>query len=305
MNASILKETPDVETASDGYARRFAGAAGRYLLAAQDAAVRTVLHDWRGGSVLDVGGGHAQLTPLLRERARDVLVFGSDVRSLERVRTGDFRRVAGYLDLGQPLAADAALNCYWLADLAAGEARLGDRGYRALQLAAAIAGGRVYLAAYALALGATGLLNCLDPADGKVLWSRNVRAHADAPQPQWGFSSSPLVAAGVVVVYAGGPGDKGVVAYRAADGQPAWNAPAGPHSYASAQLLTLHGREQLLFLSDTGLTSRDPATGQTLWEFAAPAKGAPRSIHSSATLTWTSAFVMRSPSTVATCTASP
>jgi len=86
MNASILKETPDVETASDGYARRFAGAAGRYLLAAQDAAVRTVLHDWHGGSVLDVGGGHAQLTPLLRERARDVLVFGSDVRSLERVQ---------------------------------------------------------------------------------------------------------------------------------------------------------------------------------------------------------------------------
>ena len=36
-------------------------------------------------------------------------------------------------------------------------ARQGARGYRAAQLAAAIAGGRTYLAAYALGLGATGL----------------------------------------------------------------------------------------------------------------------------------------------------
>jgi ubiquinone/menaquinone biosynthesis C-methylase UbiE len=86
MLSFAAKETPDIETASDSYARRFAGAAGRYLLAEQDAAIRAVLGDWRGGSVLDVGGGHAQLTPLLRESAREVLVFGSDARSLERVR---------------------------------------------------------------------------------------------------------------------------------------------------------------------------------------------------------------------------
>ena len=35
--------------------------------------------------------------------------------------------------------------------------RLGNRGYRAAQLEAAIEGGRLYLAAYALHLGATGL----------------------------------------------------------------------------------------------------------------------------------------------------
>jgi SAM-dependent methyltransferase len=86
MLHAMVKETPDIETASDAYALRFAGAAGRYLLAEQEAAIRAVLADWRGGSVLDVGGGHAQLTPLLRSLARDVVVFGSDSRSLERVR---------------------------------------------------------------------------------------------------------------------------------------------------------------------------------------------------------------------------
>jgi ubiquinone/menaquinone biosynthesis C-methylase UbiE len=86
LSTATLPETPDIETASESYARRFAGAAGAYLLARQEAALRTVLGEWRGGSVLDVGGGHAQLTPILRTLAREVLVLGSDERSLERVR---------------------------------------------------------------------------------------------------------------------------------------------------------------------------------------------------------------------------
>ena len=85
LNA-LLRETPDIETASEAYARRFAGAAGRYLLGEQDAAIRAVLADFRGGTVLDVGGGHAQLTGVLRSLAADVLVFGSDKRGLERVQ---------------------------------------------------------------------------------------------------------------------------------------------------------------------------------------------------------------------------
>jgi nitroreductase len=82
---------------------------------------------------------------------------GPDGRTLAGLRAGNFRDLAGHLDLDQALAADAAANLYWLADLDAVFARLGERGYRAVQLAAAIAGGRAYLAAYALGLGATGL----------------------------------------------------------------------------------------------------------------------------------------------------
>lgn len=74
-------------------------------------------------------------------------------RRLERLQAGGFRREAAFLDLGQELAGDAAVNVYWLANLTG----LGDRGYRAAQLQAAIEGGKLYLAAYALGLGATGL----------------------------------------------------------------------------------------------------------------------------------------------------
>ena len=85
MSSTAARETPDIDTASDSYARRFAGAAGRYLLAQQEVAIRAALGDWRGGTVLDVGGGHAQLTPLLRKLASELVVYGSDARSLERV----------------------------------------------------------------------------------------------------------------------------------------------------------------------------------------------------------------------------
>ena len=71
-------EHPDVETASEGYARRFGGAIGAWMLAEQARAVDELLHDLPAGArVLDVGGGHAQLTPGLVARGFRVVVLGS------------------------------------------------------------------------------------------------------------------------------------------------------------------------------------------------------------------------------------
>ena len=78
-------------------------------------------------------------------------------RSLEQLREGSFRTTAGRLDLGQELAADAAVNVYSMANLSEVLARFGNRGYRAAQLEGGITGGRLYLAAYAQRFGASGL----------------------------------------------------------------------------------------------------------------------------------------------------
>lgn len=84
-------------------------------------------------------------------------VYRHDRRALELLEEGTFRREAGQLALGQALAADAAVNVYFLTDLAPVLERFGNRGYRAAQLDASIAAGRIYLAAYAHEVGATGL----------------------------------------------------------------------------------------------------------------------------------------------------
>ena len=84
-------------------------------------------------------------------------VFDRDRGVLECLRQGDFRARAGYLGLQQELPADAAVDIFFLADLRPIFERFGNRGYRAVQLEAGILGGKMYLAAYAQNLGATGL----------------------------------------------------------------------------------------------------------------------------------------------------
>ena len=106
--------------------------------------------------------GAALTDPYLIVNAAEGLPSGTYVFDRERdalvpLRAGSFRREAGFLDLGQSLGAEAALDLYWLADLDRALERFGNRGYRAAELEAAIEGGRAYLAAYALRLGATGL----------------------------------------------------------------------------------------------------------------------------------------------------
>jgi SagB-type dehydrogenase family enzyme len=77
--------------------------------------------------------------------------------ALECLKEGDFRADAGYLGLQQALPADAAVDIFFLTDLRPILQRFGNRGYRAVQLEAGILGGKLYLAAYAQHLGATGL----------------------------------------------------------------------------------------------------------------------------------------------------
>ena len=84
-------------------------------------------------------------------------VFHRERGLLERLKQGNFRSQAGYLGLEQELPADAAVDIFCLADLRPILQRFGNRGYRAVQLEAGILGGKLYLAAYAQHLGATGL----------------------------------------------------------------------------------------------------------------------------------------------------
>jgi nitroreductase len=73
------------------------------------------------------------------------------------LKQGDFRGEAGYLGLGQEIPADCSVDVFFLADLNKVLQRFGNRGYRAAQLEASISAGKLYLAAYAQRLGASGL----------------------------------------------------------------------------------------------------------------------------------------------------
>ena len=65
--------------------------------------------------------------------------------------------LARILGLEQELPAEACVDIFFLADVKCILEGCGNRGYRAVQLEAGTIGGRMYLAAYAQRLGATGL----------------------------------------------------------------------------------------------------------------------------------------------------
>jgi SagB-type dehydrogenase family enzyme len=75
----------------------------------------------------------------------------------DMLRTGDFRNQTEHLCLDQPLGGDAAFTVFHTTALDEIFARAGPRGYRAAQLIAGIASGRLSLAAFALGYGASGI----------------------------------------------------------------------------------------------------------------------------------------------------
>jgi outer membrane protein assembly factor BamB len=124
--------------------------------------------------------------------------------------------------------------------------------------------GRVYT------LGATGILNCLDPRSGRKIWSRNILADAQVENVEYGMSGSPLVYnayEGLVVVNPGGPQGHGVAAYNQLTGKPVWSAGNGKASYASPQVSVVGGSLRLLMFDAEGLAIHDRETGTEICTF--------------------------------------
>jgi outer membrane protein assembly factor BamB len=114
------------------------------------------------------------------------------------------------------------------------------------------------------AFGATGILNALDAREGTLLWQRNVAADTSRDVPDWGFSSSPLVIDGTVIVAAAAT----LAAYDVATGNLRWRGPSVGGSYSSPHRATFDGDVQVLLLGGPGAISVDPSTGKTLWQHA-------------------------------------
>ena len=74
---SAPPENADVETASDGYARRFDSPTGRWMLERQLEITRAILSDLPHATVLDVGGGHGQIAPRLQSDGHPMTVLVS------------------------------------------------------------------------------------------------------------------------------------------------------------------------------------------------------------------------------------
>jgi outer membrane protein assembly factor BamB len=122
------------------------------------------------------------------------------------------------------------------------------------------------------AVGATGMFMRLNPVTGDVVWQKSLKEVAGREAPMWGFSGSALVVGSNVIVWAGGKGDKGLLAFGAETGALQWSTATGDHTYASPQISAIVGEELVLLLSNDGLVLVEPATGKVRlnyeWKFS-------------------------------------
>jgi outer membrane protein assembly factor BamB len=124
--------------------------------------------------------------------------------------------------------------------------------------------GRVY------AMGATGILDCLEEATGQLIWSRDVLGENHLSNLTWGKSCSPLLAQDLVVVTGGEQREKTLLAYEAATGKPVWQAGRDRASYCSPLLASMRGQEQILMVNGHSVTGHDLRNGEILWEYPWP-----------------------------------
>jgi SagB-type dehydrogenase family enzyme len=83
--------------------------------------------------------------------------YNRNTTSLKKIKEiAASRNISAYLCLGQSLFSDASAVFFLLTDLQSILRSLGNRGYRACQFEAGIITGKLYLASYALRMGASG-----------------------------------------------------------------------------------------------------------------------------------------------------
>lgn len=140
---------------------------------------------------------------------------------------------------------------------------IGGRGPRATPT---IADGRVY------ALGATGVLNCLDLESGELIWSRDLIGDHQVRLADYGMPASPLLVGDLVVVQLARVGS-GLAAHRRSDGTPVWRTGEDSGSYSSPILATLAGRPQILIVNQRSIAGHEPETGARLWREPWPHPG--------------------------------
>ena len=123
-------------------------------------------------------------------------------------------------------------------------------------------GDRVYT------LGAEGDLICLAVADGRVIWSRNLREDYATKAALWGYASHPLVD-GERLVCVAGTTVAHAVALDKRTGKEIWRAGTAPEQGYSPPTVIEHvGLRQLVFMKPDGIYAVEPETGKLIWEAA-------------------------------------
>jgi outer membrane protein assembly factor BamB len=107
-------------------------------------------------------------------------------------------------------------------------------------------------------------LFALDKATGRRLWSHDFIKEYGAPSPGRGYSCSPLLYNGTIIVTLGGPA-QAVAAFNQQTGALVWKSGSFEYAPASPILIDVDGQQQLVVFGGDQVVGMDPSNGRTLW----------------------------------------
>lgn len=118
---------------------------------------------------------------------------------------------------------------------------------------------------------AFGRLFCVRPANGAVVWKKDLLAEFGGRDPDnhWGTASSPLVVDDKLIVNPGGP-QASLVALKPETGEVLWKTPGDTAAFSSLVVGTLGGRRQIVGYERRAACGWDIATGRRLWRLVPP-----------------------------------
>jgi len=115
-----------------------------------------------------------------------------------------------------------------------------------------------------ISLGYTGRVHALDLTSGELLWSFDLIEDHGGEVLDFGYSASPMLHDGNLVLLVGGK-KQAVIAVDPADGSPVWTSRPGSVSYATPIVIDVDGGEQLIYLSADEVIGLDATDGAYLW----------------------------------------
>lgn len=115
-----------------------------------------------------------------------------------------------------------------------------------------------------ITLGYTGELRALKLGTGELIWRTSLIDDHRGEVTSWGFSASPILWQGDVVVPVGGE-KAGLIAFDPQDGSERWISPATSASYATPLLVEVFGQEQIVYFAADALHAVEPGSGRSLW----------------------------------------
>ena len=119
---------------------------------------------------------------------------------------------------------------------------------------------------YIFSFSSYGKLTAHSKTDGKQIWQVDFMAEFGSTLPRWGFSTSPVLVDGVLVIEAGGTEERAFVAFDQNTGKLLWSKGKGNASYCSPLVAKIDGQTQIIFANGKTLSSYN-SKGETLWTY--------------------------------------